>query len=89
MNLIDFKSGFCLIIQINKQTRCNSFTSLLLDVYVWLNMFRAPLCASSGAYNRTSNAATATLQRKNQRLLVRLYAPDDAQKGARNMLSHT
>jgi len=30
-------------IQINQPTRCNSLTSLLLDVYVWLNMFRAPL----------------------------------------------
>jgi len=40
-------------IQINQPTRCNSFTSLLLDVYVWLNMFRAPLCPSSGAYNCT------------------------------------
>jgi hypothetical protein len=29
------------------------FTSLLLDVYVWLNMFRAPLRPSSGAYNCT------------------------------------
>ena len=28
-------------IQIIQPTRCNSFTSLLLDVYVWLNMFRA------------------------------------------------
>jgi len=35
-----------------KQTsRCNSFTSLLLDVYVWLNMFRALPCPSSGTYN--------------------------------------
>jgi hypothetical protein len=25
------------IIQMNQPTRCNSFTSLLLDVYVWLN----------------------------------------------------
>jgi hypothetical protein len=40
-------------IQINQPTRCNSFTSLLLDVYVWLNMFRAPLRPSSGAYNCT------------------------------------
>jgi hypothetical protein len=39
--------------QINQPTRCNSFTSLLLDVYVWLNIFRAPLLPSSGAYNRT------------------------------------
>jgi hypothetical protein len=27
-------------IQIIQPTRCNSFTSLLLDVYVWFNMFR-------------------------------------------------
>ena len=31
------------------------FTSLLLNVYVWLNMFRAPPCPSSGAYNCISN----------------------------------
>jgi hypothetical protein len=37
-------------IQINQPTRCNSFTSLLLDVYVWLNIFRAPFRPSSGAY---------------------------------------
>jgi hypothetical protein len=40
-------------IQINQPTRCNSFTSLLFDVYVWLNMFRVPLRPSSGAYNCT------------------------------------
>jgi hypothetical protein len=39
------------MIQINQPTRCNSFTSLLLDVYVWLNMFRVPLRQSSIAYN--------------------------------------
>ena len=39
--------------QINQPTRCNGFTSLLLDVYVWLNMFRASLRPSSGAYNCT------------------------------------
>jgi hypothetical protein len=38
-------------IQINQPTRCSSFTSLLLDVYVWLNMFRASSRPSSGAYN--------------------------------------
>jgi hypothetical protein len=42
-------------IQINQTTKCNSFTSLLLDVYVSLYMFRAPLRPSSGAYNRTRN----------------------------------
>ena len=34
-------------------TRCNSFTSLLLDVYVWLNLFWASHLPSSGAYNCT------------------------------------
>jgi hypothetical protein len=38
-------------IQINQPTRCNSFTGLLLVVFVWLSMFRAPLRPSSGAYN--------------------------------------
>ena len=42
-------------IPINQPTRCNSFTRLLLDVYVWCNMFRAPPRPSSGAYNCTSS----------------------------------
>jgi len=41
------------IIQTNQPTRCNSFTSLLLDVYVWLNIFLAPLHPSSRAQNCT------------------------------------
>ena len=41
-------------IRIIQPTRCNNFTSLLLDVYVWLNMFcRASSRPSSGAYNCT------------------------------------
>jgi len=40
-------------IQIIQPTRCNSFTSLLFDVYVWLDMFRASPRPSSGAYNCT------------------------------------
>jgi len=43
------------IIQIHQPTTCNSFTSLLLDVYVWLDMFRAPVHPSSGAYNCTTS----------------------------------
>jgi len=39
--------------KIIQPTRCNSFTSLLLDVYVLLNMFRASPRPSSGAYNCT------------------------------------
>jgi len=37
-------------IQINQPTTCISFTSFPLDVYVWLNMFRASSRPSSGAY---------------------------------------
>jgi hypothetical protein len=40
-------------IQMNQLTRCNSFTSLLLDVHVWLNMFRSSPRPSSGAYTST------------------------------------
>jgi len=40
-------------IQINQPTRCNSITSSLLDVYVWLSMFWASPRPSSGAYNCT------------------------------------
>jgi hypothetical protein len=42
-----------LMFQTNQPTSCNNFTSLLLDIYMWLNMFRAPLRPSSGAYNCT------------------------------------
>jgi hypothetical protein len=37
------------IIQINPPTRCNNFSSLLLDVYLQLNMFWASSRPSSGA----------------------------------------
>ena len=43
------------MIQINKPTICNSFTSLLLDVYVCFNVFRALPRPSSGAYNCISS----------------------------------
>jgi len=39
------------MIQIIQTTRRYIFTNLLLDVYVWLNMFRASARPSSGAYN--------------------------------------
>jgi hypothetical protein len=39
------------LIQINYPIRCNSLKILLLDVYVSLNMYRAPPRPSSGAYN--------------------------------------
>jgi hypothetical protein len=52
--LTNYQYSF-LLIQLNQPTRCNIFTSLLLDVYVWLNMFRAPPRPPSGAYNCTSS----------------------------------
>jgi hypothetical protein len=36
-------------IQINQPTRCNNFSSLLLDVYLQLNMFQASSRPLSGA----------------------------------------
>jgi hypothetical protein len=42
-------------IQINQPTRWNRFTSLLLDVYVWLNMFQVLLRPLSEAYNCISS----------------------------------
>jgi hypothetical protein len=53
VNIWNKKLCWILVRNWNQPTRCNSFASLLLDVYVWLNMFRAPLRPSSGAYNCT------------------------------------
>jgi hypothetical protein len=53
-------------VQINQPTRCNNFSSLLLDVYIRLNMFRASSRLSSGAQllpTTTNSTATTTLQR--------------------------
>jgi hypothetical protein len=36
-------------IQVNHPTRCNNFSSLLLDIYLQLNMFRASSRPSSGS----------------------------------------
>jgi hypothetical protein len=46
-----YKSVHHHTIQINQPTRCTSFQCLLLDIYVWLNMFRASFRPSSGAYD--------------------------------------
>jgi hypothetical protein len=48
-----FNSAFKGLSNMIQITRCNSFTSLLLDVYVWLNLFRVSHLPSSGAYNCT------------------------------------
>jgi hypothetical protein len=49
------KSAHHHMIQINQPIRRNSFTSLLLDVYVSLNMFWALPRPSSGAYKCISS----------------------------------
>jgi hypothetical protein len=43
------------LIQVIQPTGCNSFTSLSLDVYVWLNMFRTSPRPLSGAWNCTKS----------------------------------
>jgi hypothetical protein len=49
------KSAHHYTIQINQPTRYDSFTSLLLDVQMLLNMFRVSPRPSSGAYNCTGS----------------------------------
>jgi hypothetical protein len=58
-------------IQIIQLTICNYFTSILLDVYVWLNMFRAPPLPSSGAYNCTGSLWFLPLERNGWRVVGR------------------
>jgi len=64
-------------IQINQPTRCNNLSSLLLDFYLQLNMFR-PDHDQQHCYHHAPTvkpeAATAV-------------APDDGHEDARNMLS--
>jgi hypothetical protein len=48
-------SGITHVCRCQLATRWNSFTSLLLDVCVWLNMFRALPRLSSGAFNFISS----------------------------------
>jgi len=38
---LKFASPCIIMLQINQPTRCKNFSSLLLDVYVQFNMFRA------------------------------------------------
>jgi hypothetical protein len=52
-NQVQSNETFLAPIQIIQPTRSNSFTILLPDVYVWLNVFRASPRPSSGAYNCT------------------------------------
>jgi len=49
--------NLCINNQLNQPTRCSNFSSLLLDVYVQLNMFRASSRPLSGA---TTTAVAAS-----------------------------
>ena len=50
-------------IQINQPTRCNNSSSLLLEVYVQLNMFRASSRPSSGAQQLQQQPLILPLER--------------------------
>jgi hypothetical protein len=87
--------------QINQPTRCNNLSSLLLDAYVHLNMFRTSSRPSSGAQQLRyqplvlplergaagpTTTNSTTLQQYNQ---SSCRAPEDGREYARNMLSCT
>jgi hypothetical protein len=67
-------------IQINQPTRCNSFTSLLLDVYVWLNIFRAFPRPSSETYNCTLEPLVLQLERGGWSVVGRGLPDHDQQR---------
>jgi hypothetical protein len=72
------------MIQIIQPTRCSSFTGLLLDVYVCLNMFRASPRPSSGAYNCTRSLWFYRWREAAGALLVQLFKSyDDARTSER------
>jgi hypothetical protein len=50
-------------IQINQPTRCNNFSSLLLEVYLQLNMFRESSRPSSGAQQLQQQPLVLPLER--------------------------
>jgi hypothetical protein len=52
----------------NKSTnKSNSFTGLLFDLYVWLNMFREPPRPSSGKYTALGASGFTVGERRLQR----------------------
>ena len=68
-------------IQIYQPTRCNIFSSLWLDVYVQLNMFRASWRPTALLHPRSNG--------KTRGCYCSCWAPDDGREDARNMLSCT
>ena len=55
------------------------FTSLLLDVHMWLNMFRASPRPSSGAYNCTRSLCFYRWKEMGKALLVVVSRPTTLQ----------
>jgi hypothetical protein len=75
--------------QLNQPKRCSDFSTLLLDVKIQLNMFRASSCPSSGA-TTTAVAASGLPPSSDSRLEAAtavVVAPDDGHEDARKMLS--
>src|SRR5215475_4164021 len=66
-------------IQINQPTRCNNFSSLLLEVYVQLNMFRASSRPSSGAPRLQQQSLVLPLERGYSSAVGRGRADHDQQ----------
>ena len=60
--------------QINQPTECHNLSSLTLDVYVKLNMFRASSCPSSGATTTAVAASGLSLERGDSSALGRVRA---------------
>jgi len=71
------------MIQINQPTRCSSFTSLLLDIYMWLNMFQASPRPSPGAYNYTRSLWFYRRKEAARALLVVFWPDHDQQRSSR------
>jgi len=76
-------------IQINQPTRCNNSSSLLLDVYIQFNMFRATSRPSSGAQQPRPTALLPPRSNSKTRGCYCSWAPDDGREAARNMLNCT
>jgi hypothetical protein len=71
-------------IQINQPTRYNNFSSLLLDIYVQLNMFRASSRTSSGAQQMQEQPLVLPLERGDSSAVGRGWAnqPDQTNSTA-------
>jgi len=86
---LDIKQSTRLPIQINQPTRCNNFSSLLLDVYLQLNMFRASSRPSSGAQQLQKQPLVLPLERGDSSAVGRGRASQPAGPTATNSTAIT